>query len=195
MKALKAVIFDMDNTLVESDLDFAQIKSEIGTDQSILEYQAAADEAERERVDDILDRHESRSAASCALCPGASALLDFLADNGIKTALITRNSRKSVETICRRHDLAFESVIAREDAAPKPSSEPVLLACRHLGLRPEETLVVGDYLYDIQAGRAAGAATMLVDGPSRRRFEADADHEVASLHEALAVIKTILDRG
>jgi phosphoglycolate phosphatase-like HAD superfamily hydrolase len=59
-------------------------------------------------------------------------------------------------------------------------------------VRPEETLVVGDFLYDVQAGQAAGARTMLVDGPNRGRFEADPDYEVASLHEALERICEIL---
>ena len=68
---LRCVIFDLDNTLVDSDLDFAAIKAEIGTDQPILEYRAAAGEAEQRRVDAILDRHERRAAATCNLCDGA----------------------------------------------------------------------------------------------------------------------------
>ncbi len=42
---LRCVIFDLDNTIVDSDLDFAAIKAEIGTDEPILEYAAAVDGA------------------------------------------------------------------------------------------------------------------------------------------------------
>ena len=42
---LRLVIFDLDNTIVDSDFDFAAIRAEIGTDQPILEYRAAAGEA------------------------------------------------------------------------------------------------------------------------------------------------------
>jgi len=190
---LRCVIFDLDNTLVDSALDFTQIKAEIGTTQPILEYRAAADEAEQRRVDAILDRHESREAATCQLCNGARELLDLLDARNVRTALLTRNSRKSVTTLTARHGLRFDCTVTREDAAPKPSAEPVLLICRRLGLRPREALVVGDYLYDIQSGRAAGARTLLLDGPHRHKFEVDTDFEAASLRQALEIIRAILD--
>lgn len=190
---LRAVIFDLDNTLVNSSLDFAQIKAEIGTDHPILEYRASVAEDEQRRVDAILDCHESRSAADCELLDGARELLDLLASRNIRTAILTRNSRKSVNTVLRRHNLQFDSIVSREDAAPKPSAEPVLLICESLGIRPAETLVIGDFLYDIQSGHAAGAGTMLLDGPHRHRFEVEADYEVASLHEAADIIQKICE--
>lgn len=192
---LRAVIFDLDNTLVNSDLDFARIKAEIGTDQSILEYRASADEAERQRIDEILERHERRAAATCELCDGAHELLAYLVSRDIRTALLTRNSRKSVDTVLARHGLHFDCVVSREDAAPKPSPEPVLLICKSLGVSPHEALVVGDFLYDTQAGQAAGTMTLLLDGPHRDRFEANADYEAASLHEALRIIRKSCERG
>lgn len=189
---LRCVIFDLDNTLVDSPLDFAQIRAEIGTDQTILEYRASVDEAERRRVDEILDRHETRAAENSDLFDGAHELLDFLCAGHVRTALLTRNSRKSVATILARHTLRFDCVISREDAPPKPSPEPVLLICRILNVEPCDTLMVGDFLFDIQAGKAAGTRTMLLAGPHRHKFQVQADHEVASLHEALSVIRTLL---
>jgi len=189
---LKAVIFDLDNTLVDSDLDFARIKVEIGTDQPILEYRAKVDEAEQRRVDAILEAHEARAAETCELCAGARDILDYLSACGVRTALLTRNSRKSVDTVCGRHGLRFDVVVTREISEPKPSPEPVRYICRALGVRPEETLVVGDYLYDVQAGQAAGASTLLLDGPHRGRFQADPDYEAASLHEALGIIRRLV---
>lgn len=190
---LRAVIFDLDNTLVDSNLDFAQIKAEIGTEQTILEYRASVGEAEQHRVDDILDRHESRSAAECELADGAREMLDFLSAKNIPAALLTRNSRKSVNTILARHNIRFDYIVARDDAPPKPSAEPVLLICKALGVKPAEALVVGDFLYDIQSGQAAGTMTMLLDGPHRHRFEIEADYEVASLREAAEVIGRICE--
>ena len=190
---LRCVIFDLDNTLVDSALDFGNIKAEIGTDEPILEYRASVDEAEQRRVDEILGRHERREAATCDLCAGARELLDFLKERNVYAALLTRNSRESVATLTARHDLRFDYAVTRDDAAPKPSPEPVLLICRELGVEPRDALMVGDYLYDIQSGHAAGARTMMLDGPHRHKFEIDADYEAASLHEALEIIRTILD--
>lgn len=190
---LRCVIFDLDNTLVDSALDFGRIKAEIGTDQPILEYRATVDEPEQRRVDEILDRHESRAAATCMLCAGARELLDFLRARGVPAALLTRNSRASVNTVLARHGMAFDAVLSREDSAPKPSPEPVQIICRRLGVAPAECLMVGDYLYDIQCGQAAGTRTMLVDGPHRKKFAAAPDYEVATLHDAREVIARILD--
>lgn len=190
---LRCVIFDLDNTLVDSDLDFAAMKAEIGTDEPILEYRAAADPEEQRRVDEILDRHERRAAATCGLSDGAAEVLAFLRAGGVKTALLTRNSRQSVNTVIARHDLRFDFIVSREDAVPKPSPEPVRLICRVLEVTPQETLVVGDYLYDIQAGQAAGCRTLLLDGPNRHRFTVEADYEAPSLHEARGIMQDLLN--
>ncbi len=190
---LSCVIFDLDHTLVDCDLDFARIKAEIGTDMPILEYRDTVDAAGKERIDEILDRHECRAAGKCDLSAGARELLDFLRSRGVKTALLTRNSRKSVRTVMGRHGMAFDCVLTRQDSEPKPSPAPVRLICRKLGIAPAEAMMVGDYLYDMQSGSRAGTMTLLVDSPHRDRFEFDADYEVASLHEALDVIKSLLD--
>lgn len=191
---LKCVIFDLDNTLVDSDLDFAAIKAEIGADEPILEYRARCDEPERRRVDAILSRHEARAASSCGMCAGAPELLAFLARRGVKRALLTRNSQVSVATVLGRHGMTFDCVVSRDDeVAPKPSPEPVLLICRRLSLLPPECLMVGDYLYDVQCGQAAGARTMLVHGPHRDKFAAEPDFEVKDLHEGRKVIERIIE--
>jgi HAD superfamily hydrolase (TIGR01549 family) len=190
---LRCVIFDLDNTIVDSDLDFAAIRAEVGNVGPILEYRDASDEAEKRRVDEILDRHERRAAETCGLCDGAHEILSFLRARGILTALLTRNSRQSVNTVLARHKLQFDFIVSREDSAPKPSPEPIFLICRKFGVRPEEALAVGDYLYDIQAGQAAGARTILVQSRHRHTFEAQPDYEAASLHEARAIMQTILE--
>jgi HAD superfamily hydrolase (TIGR01549 family) len=192
---LRCVIFDLDHTIVDTDLDFAAIRAEIGNDEPILEYRAAAGEAEKHRVDEILERHERRASETCRLCDGAAEILSFLRTRGIRTALLTRNSRQSVNTILARLGVRFDFIVSREDSTPKPSPEPIFLICNRLGVRPHETLVVGDYLYDVQAGHAAGARTILVHGPRRHSFVAEPDHEVASLHEARTIIRKILEEG
>jgi HAD superfamily hydrolase (TIGR01549 family) len=190
---LRCVIFDLDNTIVDSDLDFAAIRAEIGTDEPLLEYRAQADEAEKRRVDEILDRHERRAAGTCTLCEGAEEILSFLRARGVRTALLTRNSRQSVNTVLARHKLQFDFIVSREDSVPKPAPGAVFLICERLGVQPGEALVVGDYLYDIQTGQAAGARTILVRGPRGHSFEAKPDYEAASLHEARAIIERLLE--
>lgn len=193
MAGLECVIFDLDNTLVDSELDFGLIKREIGTDMPILEYRSSLDPAGQERVDRILDRHEKRAAAKCVLLPGARELLDFLETGPVRSALLTRNSRKTIATLLKRLDMRFDITLSREDSEPKPSPSPLLLICERLAMEPAKALMVGDYLYDMQSAERAGAITMLVDSPHRHRFEYDADYEVADLHRALEIIRGLVN--
>ena len=159
--AVKGVVFDMDGTLVSSHLDFDKIRAEARVPEGvpILEFIDSAAEAERERAVRVLVEHESRAARECSLHPGAREVLSSLRGIGMKLALLTRNSGDSVRLVLERFGLEFDCWVAREDAAPKPSPEPVRRLAAELGLRPEQLLVVGDYIFDIEAGRAAGAFT------------------------------------
>jgi len=190
---LECVIFDLDNTLVDSKLDFALIKREIGTEMPILEYRASVGPSEQARVDAILSRHETAAAAECELLPGARELLDYLEMSPIRRALLTRNSRRTIDTLTRRLGLRFDVTLSREEAAPKPSPEPVKVICERLGVAPARCLMVGDFLYDMQTAERAGAMTMLVESPHREKFEYDADFEVSNLHEALEIIRRMAD--
>ena len=190
---LECVIFDLDNTLVDSKLDFGLITREIGTEMPILEYRASVGPEEQARVDGILGRHEKVAAAECELLPGARELLDYLEGSPVWSALLTRNSRRTIDTLTRRLGLRFDVTLSREEAAPKPSPEPVMLICDRLGVEPARCLMVGDFLYDMQTAERAGAMTMLVESPHREKFEYEADFEVSNLHEALEIIGRMAD--
>ncbi len=186
---IELVIFDLDGTLVDSELDFDRIRREIGMDGgSVLEYIETADEAERERANAIVRKHEQRAAETCVLADGAVEILDSLRRSGVKVGLLTRNSRMSVETVMRRYGLEFDAVVAREDAAPKPSPEPVLLICRDLGIPPSATMVVGDYVFDVEAGRRAGAVSVFLKTPKHGHIETESDYEVRTLAEVAGIV-------
>jgi len=56
----------------------------------------------------------------------------------------------------------FSVIITRENAIPKPDPEGVHKAAEAMGIKPQELLVVGDFLFDIMAGQTAGAHTALI---------------------------------
>lgn len=179
-----AVLFDMDGTLTEPLLDFPKIKAEMGIgDRPILEAMAGMNPGERERAKVVLDRHEEEAARRSTLNPGCRELLDWLDGRGVGKALITRNSRRSVETVLARHKLGIDVLVAREDAAPKPDPEPLRLACARLGVAAADALMVGDGQYDVEAGRAAGIRTVWVRHRRRRPFAAVPWREVEDLIE------------
>ena len=164
LQGIEAVVFDLDGTLVTSELDFDRIRAEAGVPAGVpvLEFIDSTRGPERERALEVLLEHESRAARQCDLLPGARLVLERLRRRGLRLALLTRNSRASVEQVVARFGFEFDCRVAREDAKPKPSPEPVLRIAAALDLRPNQLLVVGDYIFDVEAGRAAGARTALL---------------------------------
>jgi HAD superfamily hydrolase (TIGR01509 family) len=182
-----AVIFDMDGTLTHDAHDYDRIRAELGLGREpILEAVSRMTGDERRRAEEVLHRHEAAAAADSALQPNAERVLRALRAAGIPVALMTRNSRRSVETLLARHGLAFDHIRTREDGPFKPAPDPVLDICRALGVPPGDAWVVGDYRYDILCGRAAGATTVgLQSGPQRPEWADEADFVIGDLMELL----------
>jgi HAD superfamily hydrolase (TIGR01509 family) len=170
----RGVIFDLDGTLVESSLDFDAIRAEIGLlpGLPILEQLSGASPAERARAEMIMRRHELAAIADGTLTDGCADLLAHLAARGIPIGILTRNIRDVVAHFARAFGLRFHAVFTREDGPPKPSPVGVLALCEKLGTRPEDTLTVGDYKFDVEAGRRAGCQTVLL----RREPLTSAEH-------------------
>lgn len=192
---LEAALFDMDGTLVSSELDFEAIHREAGIESGlpILEHMETADEAEAMRITRVLEEHEERAAEKCLLADGVKEVFAELERLGVKRCILTRNSRKSAATAVRRHGLHVDAVVAREDAPPKPSPEPVYLACGKLGASPARSMVIGDYKFDIQSGKNAGALTAWLRLPGRELSDVEADFEIGGLRELIPIIKILTD--
>lgn len=191
------MIFDLDGTLTLPDLDFAEIRREIGgIEGPILEALEAMPDEDRARAAEILDRHEALAAARARLQPFAAEVLEKLARRGVRTAILTRNSRASLARVLDDHDLRVDALRSREDGEIKPSAEPVLALCAELGVAAERTIVVGDYLFDLQSARAAGATAVLLRNDANRVHEAAADVAIDDLSGVLALIAdTASDSG
>ena len=185
--ATEAIIFDLDGTLTVPVLDFDAIRAELGMPTGpILEAMATMSPERRAKVVAVLEAHEAQAAHGSDLYDGAVDTLNALRAKGLKLAILTRNSRRSVKTVLAKHGLAsvFDALWTREDGPFKPSPEPVLQICERLGVSPCATIMVGDYLFDIQAGAAAGARTVLMVADRDLPEYADqADHTVRRLGE------------
>lgn len=184
------VLFDMDGVVVEQRLDFVAIKQEIfGTTHGfILERMAEMSPRERIRAEAILERHEAAAAATAAPVDGIVPFLAWMESRGLRRGLVTRNSRKSVDRVLTRLGLRFDAVVTREDAPPKPAPDPVWLACRRMGLPPSAVLFVGDFEFDMLAGRRAGVRTVLLRNPAQGSSD-HADYSVNSLGELRGLLE------
>ena len=187
------VMFDMDGTLTRPYFDFDAIRREIGLPTEprtpVLEAMERMTPPARARAQAILDRHEQAGAEASELQDGAREVVAALRGAGLPVGLLTRNCRRSVATVLARHDLTFDAVVAREDGPVKPSPESVLALCRRFGIAPTTVWCVGDYLFDLQAGHAAGATTVLMIGNADPPDYADlANHVIRRLDQLLPLL-------
>jgi HAD superfamily hydrolase (TIGR01509 family) len=194
---LRGVVFDLDGTLVVQELDFEAMRREIGLPPGtpLLEALDRMDGTGRAAALAVLHRHELAAAETARLTPGVGAFLDRLAACGVRLAILSRNMRDAVDRVLRRCGLSFDLVLAREDAPYKPSPEGLWQICAAWGVAPAEVLMVGDYLYDLQAGRSAGTRTALVTHGRSLPFAHLADVAFASFEDVPDVLRRWLGDG
>ena len=189
--AIRGIIFDMDGTITAPDLEFAKIKEAAGIgDVDMLDYLREATGKEYERVHKLLMRFEEGGVASARLNRGARTLLRYLASHRIPTALLTRNSRKSVAGVCQKLKLKFDITVTREDGPHKPAPEPIWHIARQWKLQCRELLMVGDYKWDVLCAANAGIpCAVLLNGTTVPEWARTARYHLRRLTE----ISTILE--
>lgn len=158
---LAGLIFDLDGTLVDSRLDFDAMRHEMGLVQGlpILEAMDEMSAERRAECEAILLRHEFHGAHMATPFPGVCELLCQLAEMGLRFAVVTRNSRDCAAISVAKLPATFDTVICREDGPIKPHPWAVEHICQHWNVAPSQTALIGDYRFDIECGKAAGAKT------------------------------------
>lgn len=192
---IRAVLFDFDGTLTRPEaIDFPRLRAllDVPVGTPILEHLHALPSAEdRERRLAILADFEADAARSSVPNEGAESTLRILRDRGLKLGIFTRNSRASVDTALANFASIsagdFDVILTRESSIrQKPHPEAALRAVSLFRVAPAETLVVGDFVFDIAAGRAAGAVTVLItNGKPAPPIDPAPDHLISALPELL----------
>ncbi len=182
-------VFDLDGTLTLPVHDFGLIRAslEVPDGADILGHLAALPVEEAQVLHERLDVMERELVTRTGAAPGALELLDLLARFGCRLGILTRNTRDiallTLEYIGLAGYFPWEGIIGRDEARPKPDPDGIIRLARQWGAEPRDVTMVGDYLYDLQAGQAAGAATIHVHGTLSRRWPEWTDLCVISLEE------------
>ncbi len=192
--SIKAVIFDLDGTITKPYFDFDAIREEMGFDRNsgpVLEIMEKMTDQQRKKTEKILNYHEQKAVLESELNAGAKETLSTLRSRGIRIGVLTRNRRNNAFAIADKHSLEFDAVVGREDGPVKPNAFGVLHLCRQFGIKPQETLLVGDYLFDLLCAKAAGAvAVLLTNHNQSAEFVEHADFCIENISRILDIIES-----
>ncbi len=164
-------VFDMDGTLTIAVHDFAAIRQalDIPPEDDILTHLAALPAAVAAAKHAWLLEHERELALGSRPAPGAVELVRDLAQRGYRLGILTRNARElahiTLEAIGLADCFAIDDVLGRDDAPPKPHPGGLLKLAEAWEVTPGAMVMVGDYRFDLDCGRAAGTRTVLVNLP------------------------------
>ena len=162
-------IFDLDGTLTVSAHDFDYIRKKLGlTKQApILEALNAMPPGQAAPLWEMLNEMEFYFAARSSVMQGVIPLLEKLQDRGAELAILTRNTMPVVEKTLLAcgidHFFPPHQILDRDSCLPKPSPDGILHLLKIWQAEPRDTVMVGDYLFDLQAGRQAGVTTIHID--------------------------------
>jgi len=184
-------IFDLDGTLTVSAHDFKHIRSELGLapETAILEALHAMPEAEAAPLWELLNELEFYYAGKASVMQGAAELLQKLHDDGRQLAILTRNTMPVVKQTlqaCRlEHFFPVEHILDRDSCIPKPSPDGVKHLLDFWQADADDSVMVGDYLYDLEAGKGAGVVTIHVDARGDVDWSEYTDIRVEGLGEII----------
>ncbi|XKY15618.1 HAD family hydrolase [Stutzerimonas stutzeri] len=164
-------VFDMDGTLTLAVHDFPAIKRalDIPQDDDILHHLAAlpSDQAAHKRA--WLLEHERELAQAATPAPGARELLHMLRDRGCRLGVLTRNAHElalvTLQAVGMADCFASEDILGRDEAPPKPDPGGLLQLADKWRIEPSALVMVGDYRFDLECAKAAGARGVLVNLP------------------------------
>ncbi|MBE9033114.1 HAD family hydrolase [filamentous cyanobacterium LEGE 11480] len=184
----------MDGTLTFSIHDFDGIKRELGLpmDQPILEALDQIPEPRASALHRQLDAIELEVARQSTQQAGAYELLSTLKSRGHQLGILTRNSKENAFETLAACDLADffapDLVLSRNCCAPKPSPDGINQLLNQWNGTPERSVMVGDYLFDLTAGRSAGSATVYIDPTGEFEWQAHADVSVTTLAQVTQML-------
>lgn len=217
LKGVKAVLFDLDGTLVDTMEAFHNMVNSILREFGIPERSFSDNvkligkpskvivetilretglNIEFEEFSKIMFREwvYNHMPKQGKPYPDSLKVLNELKNRGYLLGVVSNTSKKELPHYLDSFNIRefFDVAISSGDVEnPKPSPEPVLKAIGILNIRPFEAIMVGDRPEDVEAGRLAGTYTIAVFRGTRPRSELEAakpDFIINELSEILSIL-------
>jgi HAD superfamily hydrolase (TIGR01509 family) len=182
---IKAVVLDMDGTVVEFRYNAGKAKRDLKAfitlqgipDDIFYDEEPLAINVDRvmkylierkdlnkvellkDGVNKITTKYEMAAARSTTVFEGAREALLKMCDMGLKVAVFTNGGRRALDTIINRFELGscFNCMLSRDEVARmKPHPDGIQKALKDLDVGPEEAVFVGDSVIDMVAAKKAG---------------------------------------
>jgi phosphoglycolate phosphatase len=182
--SIRAVLFDFDGTLADSfaaitastnhvrqtyglpPLPEAEVRRYVGHGLHNLMEELCPGFPADEAVSRYREHHPAVMYSGTRLFPGVADTLAELHRRGVRMGVCSNKAVKFSKELTKALgiDVYLTEVLGPEDAGGKPKPDPTMLleACRRLGVRPADTVYVGDMSIDVHAGRNAGIPVWLV---------------------------------
>jgi phosphoglycolate phosphatase len=190
---IRGVVFDLDDTLVLSTVDYAKFRRLVidriashGEDPALyspnetivaiisryeerLRSSGMDDEGIRRRIaelDEIMDAVELEKVGDSHALAGAARLLEKLRSRGVRIGVLTRGCQEYAESALRTSgllELVDELECRNSTTPPKPDPAAYIRLVHKLGVRKEETVLVGDHPIDAQCARNVGVPFVAVE--------------------------------
>jgi phosphoglycolate phosphatase len=190
-RALRAVLIDLDGTLLDTIADLAAaanaaladlgqaprplatMSTFVGKGVEVLMHRALTGELDGRADPDRFERgidafhhhYELINGRHAELYPGVLEGLEAMRAMGLQLACVTNKPQSFSEALLERTGLAgYFQLVLGGDALPrkKPDPMPLLHACERFGVAPAEALMIGDSTNDAQAARAAAMPVFIV---------------------------------
>jgi len=184
-------IFDMDGTLTIGVHDFVMIRQELGlaADAAILETIQAMPPAQAAPLWDKINALEYHFASLAKPMPGVVELLEHLQNKGARLGIVTRNVMPvALQTLKTCHlDGFFNAcdILDRDSCTPKPHPAGINFLLQQWEADANDTVMVGDYLFDLEAGKAASVATVHINPTAQHPWPEMTDWSINNLQQLM----------
>ena len=210
-KNIKAILFDMDGVVVDSEKLYSQSEEKL-----LAQYGVKFDDSdwhyikgctEKQFYDLVYSKFNPDIPREDLMFQGREFIKNIFTNkleymNGFNTiypaikeryklALVTSTSPDLVNhidgilSIYKKFDIILTSLDTKKH---KPNPDPYIMAMRRLGFEANECIVVEDSIQGVKAGKAAGCSVIALEGSIERKFLKDADYIISSLHDIQNII-------